>query len=171
MTDGDSSDLPDIRLLTPAQLLRTYGAVLDELRRRKIVRSSNNPLSDYAELLFCEAFGWTQKGNSESGYDAIDAQGNRYQVKGRRLTRFNGSRQLSAIRKLDTKPFDYLAGLLVDERFTVLRAVIIPLSIVEARSTHVAYTNSWKFMLVDDVWALPLARDVTGELRAAAAAI
>jgi len=166
MTEGN---FPEFAPLTTIQLLEEYGALMEELRRRKIVRSSNNPLSDYAELLFCTAFTWSRKGNSEAGCDAIDAQGIRYQIKARRLTPHNGSRQLSAIRKLDSKPFDFLAGLLVDARFAILKAVIVPCSVVVKRSVHVAHTNSWKFMLQDEVWSLPSCRDVTAELRAAAA--
>lgn len=171
MTTKRDGNSPEFAPLTTHQLLETYGALMEELRRRKIVRSSNNPLSDYAELLFCAAFGWSRKSNSEAGCDAIDAQGTRYQIKARRLTPYNRSRQLSAIRKLDTKPFDFLAGLLVDERFAILRAVIVPRSIVVKRAVHVPHTNSWKFMLQDEVWSLPLSRDVTPELRAAAAVL
>jgi len=57
---------------TTAGLLETYGALLDEVRRRGIVRSSNNPLSDYGELLFCTAFGWRRTNNSAAGHDAVD---------------------------------------------------------------------------------------------------
>ncbi len=86
-----------------SDLLAGYGALLDELRRREIVRSSNNPLSDYAERLFCDAFRWKREANSSSGHDASDAAGVRYQIKGRRLTRHNRSRQLSAIRNSNSK--------------------------------------------------------------------
>ena len=154
---------------TVAELLKTYSALLDELRRRKIVRSANNPLSNYAELLFCIAFGWRQLNNSSSGCDAgDDRKGIRYQIKGRRLTTYNASRQLSAIRNLDATPFDYLAGILVDKDFQVLRAAIIPIAVVRERSVHVPHTNSWKFLLRDDVWYLPGVRDVTLELKVAA---
>jgi hypothetical protein len=34
--------------LSVADLLKNYGMLLDELRQRKIIRSANNPLSDYA---------------------------------------------------------------------------------------------------------------------------
>lgn len=157
-----------LKSLTVAELLCLYGEVLDELRGRQVVRSSNNPLSDYAERLFCDAFGWTQKRNSAAGYDATDNDGKRYQIKARRLTSFNRSRQLSAIRKLDGDPFDALAGVLVDERFQVLRACLVPVAVVRQRAARVEHTNSWKFMLVDDVWTSPDVRDVTEEIRAAA---
>lgn len=153
------------------ELLSGYGVILDELKRREIVRSANSPLSDYAELLFCNAFGWTRENNSAAGHDATDDQGLRYQIKGRRLTRSNASRQMSAIRKLDEGPFDFLAGLLVDENFLVLRAAIIPIDVIRAKSSHVGHTNSWRFLLRDDVWSIAGVRDVTAELRTAVAAI
>jgi hypothetical protein len=154
----------EVRKLSVAELLRAYGAILDELRRREIVRSSNNPVSDYAELLFCTAFRWTRENNSASGHDATDNAGQRYQIKARRLTASNGSRQLSAIRKLDLDPFDQLAGLLVDKRFRVLRAALIPVAVIKKHSTHVPHTNSAKFLLKENIWSVPGVRDVTSEL-------
>jgi hypothetical protein len=156
---------------TVGQLLAQYGGILDELRRREIVRSSNNPLSDYAELLFCNAFNWTRAGTSSSGHDAKDAQGVRYQIKGRRLTPLNASRQMSAIRNLEKTPFDHLAGLLVDKTFQIIRAAIVPIDVVRAHSKHQAHTNSWRFLLRDEIWNLSGVQDVTHELTAAAAAI
>jgi hypothetical protein len=162
----------DVQNLTVRELLSGYGAILNELRRREIVRSSNSPLSDYAELLFCKAFGWSRENNSAAGHDAMDiGTGVRYQVKGRRLTRHNASRQMSAIRNLDKTPFDQLAGVLVDEKFQIIRAALVPIAVVRAKSVHVVHTNSWKFLLRDDVWNLHDVRDVTDELRAVALTI
>ena len=161
----------NLETYTVAELLAGYGEIMGELRRREIVRSSNGPVSDYAELLFCKAFGWKRENNSAAGYDAKDRKAVRYQIKARRLTRHNSSRQLSAIRNLEKKPFDYLAGLLVDENFQVIRAALVPVKIVRARSVHVSHTNSWKFLLRDDVWAEKGVRDVTEKLRTAARSI
>jgi hypothetical protein len=156
---------------TTAELLSDYGALLDELRRHGIVRSGNNPLSDYAEVLFCAAFKWTRLNNSAHGHDAVDAGGLRYQIKGRRLTPQSTSRQLSAIRNLEEIPFDYSAGVLVDRDFQVLRAAIIPFAVVRAKCTRVEHSNSWRFLLRDDIWNMPGVRDVTGEIKAAAKSI
>lgn len=163
-----ASDAPDLSKLTVPQLLKLHGSVLDELRRREIIRSSNNPASDYAELLFCRAFGWQREGNSASGHDATDGKGRRYQIKARRLTAHNTSRQMSAIRKLPERPFDALAGILFDTDYAVLRAAVIPVDVVIARSARVEHTNSWKFLLRDEVWTLAGVEDVTPRLQAAA---
>jgi hypothetical protein len=156
----------DLSGLSPSALLALHAQVADELRSLGITRSSNNPTGDLAEYLFCKAFGWTQSGNSNPSIDAIDSSGNRYQVKGRRITRYNNSRQLSAIRDLAGAHFDFLAGVLFNEDDTVMRAALIPHSVALERASFVEYTNSHKFLLRDDVWAVAGVRDVTAELRA-----
>ena len=156
----------DLSLMPPLQLLALHARVSDELRARGITRSSNNPTGDLAEYLFCQAFGWTQADNSKANIDALGADGTRYQIKGRRLTRFNKSRQLSAIRDLEGAHFDMLAGVLFSEDYSVRRAAIIPHAAVVAHAVFVKHTNSHKFHLRDDVWQAPGVIDVTAELRA-----
>ena len=152
-------------------LLILYSQIMDELRTREVVRTSNSPVGDFAELLFAKAFGWRLEGNSAAGHDATDAQGVRYQIKARRLTAANGSRQLSAIRRLNDHTFDYLAAVLFDANFKVLRAIVIPHGLVVSRARRTEHTNSWLFMLEDRVWLLPGVRDVTAELAVAAATL
>ncbi len=36
--------------MSASDLLQTYCDVMDELRKREILRSSNNPVADYSEL-------------------------------------------------------------------------------------------------------------------------
>jgi hypothetical protein len=152
--------------LTPPQLLALHAKLCDELRSRGITRSANNPTGELAEYLFCKAFDWTQAGNSHANVDAVDSGGIRYQIKGRRITRYNKSRQLSAIRDLVGGHFDFLAGVLFNEDYTVMRAAFIPHAVALDRATFVEHTNSHKFLLRDDIWNFPGVRDVTAELRA-----
>jgi hypothetical protein len=156
----------DLSGLNPSALLALHAQIADELRSRGITRSSNNPTGDLAEYIFCKAFGWKQSGNSNPSIDATDSGGIRYQVKGRRMTRYNNSRQLSAIRNLAGVHFDFLAGVLFNEDYTVMRAALIPHSIALEKASFVEYTNSHKFLLRDDVWDAAGVRDVTAELRA-----
>ena len=151
--------------MTPPQLLALHAKLCDELQSRGITRSANNPTGDLAEYLFCKAFGWTQAGNSHANVDAVDSGGFRYQIKGRRITRRNKSRQLSAIRDLVGGHFHFLAGVLFNEDYTVLRAGLIPHAVALDRATFVEHTNSHKFLLRDDIWNAPGVRDVTAELR------
>ena len=155
--------------LSVAELLAGYAAHMAELRVRKIVRSANNPLADYAEHLFCRAFKWEPAKKVEAGYDATDpVTDKRYQIKGRRISPESISRQLSFIRKLDApvRPFDFLAGVLVDEHFRVTRAALVPFDIVRAKATRVESVNGWRFILRDDIWELDGVENVTAHLRA-----
>jgi hypothetical protein len=155
----------DISGLKAAELLALHARLADELRTRGITRSFNNPTGDLAEHLFCKAFDWKREDNSHAHIDALGPDGARYQIKARRVTRHNTSRQLSAIRDLNGAHFDFLAGVLFAEDYSVMRAAIIPCSVAVEHSTFVKHTNSYKFLLRDDVWQMPGVHDVTTELR------
>jgi hypothetical protein len=154
-------------LLSVAELLTLHVQIGEELRNRNVVRTSNNPTGDLAEYLFCRAFGWTQTPNSKSGYDACGADKRRYQIKGRRTHHRNTSRQLSAIRNLNESPFDVLAGVLFNPDFSVMRAALIPITLVKERAAYSPHTHSHKFILGDDVWNDPRVQDVTAHIAAA----
>lgn len=151
-------------------LLALYSAIVEELHGRGLVRSTNNPVGDYAEYLTARAFGLSLAGNSSIGYDAVSDDGIRYQVKSRRLTPRNSSRQLSAVRGLEpgADPFDLLVGILFSPDFEVLRAALVPLDVVRQLAVRNDYVNAWRLMLRDSVWAMPGVEDVTDRIRAAA---
>jgi hypothetical protein len=151
--------------LTAPMLLCLQAETMEELRRRGVVRSTNNPTGDLAEYLFCKAFGWTQANNSHRHVDAIGTDGTRYQIKGRRVTKHNASRQLSAIRDLADGNFDYLAGVVFSSDYTVHRAAIIPHAVIALNSEYVKRTNSHRFMLRDAIWNQGGVLDVTENLR------
>lgn len=161
----------DVTRLSTLELLRAYGAVIDELRSRNIVRSSNSPISDYAEELFCRTFRWTRENNSAAGFDAMDATGVRFQIKARRITNSPGFRQLRAIRNLAVDPFDHLATVLFEADFLVHRAALIPIALVKARVRRSAHTNSDVFHLRDDIWSQPGVIDVTAQLQVTASEV
>lgn len=152
--------------LSPAELLILYDDVTEELRDRGLTRTANNPVADYSELLFCEAFGWRREENSKKGHDAVCDRGRRYQVKSRRPTRRNPSREVSVLRGLVEKRFDMLAGVLFNPDFTVARAILLPHQAVLELSTYADSKKGWRFHLRDSLWSLPEAEDVTERLRA-----
>ncbi|MGN6144416.1 MAG: hypothetical protein ACTHOP_12585 [Mesorhizobium sp.] len=158
-----------LETMTTASLLELQTDILRELRRREIIRSTNNPTGDYAELLFSRAMGWMLNSNSSADADALDSLGNRFQIKSRRLTKENPSRQLGFMRRLPDRPFDFLAAVLFDDRFRVYRAAIVPLDLVAAKSAFVAGVNAWRFLLRDDVWTWDGVVDATDQLRSAQA--
>ncbi|MGH7029493.1 MAG: hypothetical protein ACREEZ_03615, partial [Stellaceae bacterium] len=131
----------DLQKLTANQLLVLSSDAVQELRRRGLVRSSNNPIGDYAEYLFCTAFGWKLSGKSERHADAIGDDGTRYQIKARRLGGAR-DRQLSALRNLPVGKFDSLAAVLFASNFGIARAALIPHAIVLSNATYQTHTNS-----------------------------
>lgn len=167
--DRDLPEKHDLSAASTSGLLRLYSSIIDELLDRGVVRSTNNPVADYAERLTARAFDLKLAGKSVSGYDAIARSGLRYQVKARRITRQNGSRQLGFIRSLEPgkEPFDFLVGILFDSDFAVVRAALVPVAVVHDRVVWAEPVKAWRLMLSDAVWTLPDVRDITDEIRAA----
>lgn len=160
----------DLRPLTPDQLFGLYAELLEELARRGIVRSANNPVADYGEYLVARALALRLTDKSTTGHDAVAPDGTRYEVKSRRVTAANGSRQLGIIRNLEHRHFDFLAGVLFAADFSVLRACLIPIATLSAGgvATRDGHQNGWTVHLRDGVWARHEVRDITAALRAAA---
>ncbi len=150
-----------------SKLLAMHGRIIDTLRSREILRSKNNPVADYAEYLVCSALALSLAGKSTKGHDATDERGLRYEVKARRLTDDNGSRQLSAIRKLEDRHFDFLVGALFDAEFRIVRAAMIPWDIIKNVATYRTHTNAWIVQLRDTLWDETGVRDITDKLLAA----
>ena len=161
--------MPSVNLdqLPTRELLKLYASLLDALRTRGTLRSANNPVADYAEGLCKRAMGWELADKSTAGYDATDAQGRKFEIKSRRITTENASRQLSAIRAIERQRFDFLAGVLFDREFAVMRAALIPFAVVKQHGKLSAHTNSWRFILRESVWTLPGVDDITDRLKAA----
>ncbi len=124
------------------ELLQLQAAVTDELKAREVVRTKNNPLGDYTEWLVANALGLELQSNSKTGYDGISKSGLRVQIKGRRITPENKSRQLSAIRKYDEKDFDELAAVIFNEHFEVIDAVLIPHEVVGEYASYREHVNA-----------------------------
>jgi hypothetical protein len=146
-------------------LLKAYSAILRELRNRNLIRSTNNPVADIAETLVALALKLQLASGSTAGHDALDAVGVRYEIKGRRVTKENKSRQLSFIRGLDKDHFDFLVGVLFDESFLVIKACIIPKSIVLKLAKYVKHVNGWCLILSDSVWHEVGVQDLTEPLQ------
>jgi hypothetical protein len=116
--------------LTDDEVPQLWARCMKELRDRGLIRSSNNPVADIAERLAAEALNLTLAPAVSQGYDAVDAGGRRYQIKSRRLTAHNKSRQLGVIRKMELREFDFLVAVLFDENLAVLEMWLIPQAVV-----------------------------------------
>jgi hypothetical protein len=131
-----------LKNLETKELLNLQAAVITELQERNIVRTQNNPLGDYTEWLVSKALDLELQSNSKAGYDGISKNGVRVQIKGRRITPKNKSRQLSVIRKYEDKDFDLLAAVLFNESFEVIEAYLIPHEVVGQYAVHRNHVNA-----------------------------
>lgn len=132
----------DLSKLSEKDLLRLQSSVIHELLHRGVVRTQNNPLGDYTEWLVSKALDLKLQSNSKAGYDGIDSDGVRYQIKGRRVTQKNNSRQLSAIRKYEEKDFDVLVAVIYDQHFNVIEALYFPHEVVADYATYRSHVNA-----------------------------
>ena len=157
----------DAPLRTPRELFSVYAAVMDELKRRKITRTGNNPAADYAEWLVAKHLQLTLSTKSNAGHDATGAVGIRYEIKCRRLSPSNGSRQLSPFRSLTEHHFDFLVGVLFRPNFRVEKACIVPWETVRDLATHRKHVNGHVLFLRDALWNTPNVEDITLDLQSA----
>lgn len=147
------------------ELLSLHSEIIDELRRRKVLRTVNNPVADYSEFLACRALGLTPAHNSEKGYDAIDSVGRKYQIKARRIATGSKPRRFSAIRKLEEGHFDYLLAVLFTHDFRVQRAVLLPRELVREKAFWQQHVNAWILPVADSIWKDHRVQDVTEAVR------
>jgi hypothetical protein len=154
----------DLNSMSVRALLNLYTLVLQELTAREAIRSTNNPVSDYAEYLVVKALGLTRAAKSTKGYDAEDPAGKRYEIKGRRITAHNPSRMLSAIRDCEAGHFDFLGGVLFKEDFSLYRACLVPFSTVLSTAKYRKHVNAHIFELKDTAWKIPGVVDITDKI-------
>lgn len=140
--------------LTDEQVGEVWARAMRELRDRDLIRSWNNPVADYAERLVSEKLGLELAPPVAQGYDATGPDGRRYQIKSRRLTPQNMSRQLGVIRKLDQQEFDDLIAVIFDEDLVMQEMWRIPHGVVVEHGKWVATLNGHrihvKAPLLDD---------------------
>jgi len=146
-------------------LLVFHADITEELRKRQILRTANNPVADYAENLARRAFSLTPAPNSEKGYDAKDNDGKKYQIKARRIAGGRKPTRFSAIRKLEEEHFDFLLAIVFSHDFRVHRAALMPCSVVKEKAFFQNHVNGWILPLRDSLWEHESVQDVTSRLR------
>jgi hypothetical protein len=124
---------------------------MQELRARKLIRSSNSVTSDYGEYVAARRIGLRLVSKNTKGYDAVDNHNLRYQIKSRRPTRYNKSKQLGVIRKIDSRPFDFLIAVVFNEDFSSKQIWKIPIRIVKKHSKFSELQNGHIFVLNNNV--------------------
>lgn len=154
----------ELSSLTNLELLRTHASIIEELRQRGVVRTTNNPIADYTEWLVSTKLGMQLTGNSNSGYDATDSAGTRYQIKGRRIPTSQMSATLSTIRNLTNRDFHWLIAVIFEPDFSIRYAAQIPHSLVGEVAVFRAYQNGHILNLRRSILEQEGVRDLTNAL-------
>ena len=154
--------MKDLRAMSEVELLRTHNAVIDELRRRGVVKTKNNPIGDYTEWLVCNRLGLKVQRNSQSAFDAIDQQGIRYQIKGRCSSAT--SVQFSSIRNLEQHGFDFVIAVIYDEDFSICLAIKVSHEAVPQLARYQAHTNGYNLILTRGAVERDGVEDITHSL-------
>lgn len=160
-------DQTPLEALNSRQLFGLYGRLLDELQRRRLVRTKNNPVADYGEWIAAKALDFELASKSTCGHDGVSECGKRYEVKCRRLTASNPSRQLSPFRQLEGRHFDMFVGILFDKDFCVHKGCLVPFNVILERAVHREHVNGHIFHLRDEIWKVKGVEDITFELQQA----
>lgn len=132
----------NLKELSTKELLQHHALIIDELKSRRVVRTSNSPLGDYTEWLVAKTLQLKLSASSKAGYDATASNGIKYQIKGRRINPKTKSCQLSAIRKYDLHDFNILAVVIFDVDYTIRHAILIPHEVVGEYAIHKSHVNA-----------------------------
>ena len=157
----------DLKNQTVLQNLTLLSEIFDELIRRKVTRSQNSPLGDYAEKLAEGAMDLTLEGGSRQGYDATgNVDGKKYQIKARRTAKPNNSISLSVFRGIKVKQFDYLLVVVCNMNFTVEKAYKIPHNVVETHAKPAKGVNGVTLSLNSHLKSHDEVQEFTSEFQA-----
>lgn len=156
----------DFTSLSESELLQAHAAVIDELVRRGVVRTRNNPIGDFTEWLVCDRLSLEIQPNSKSSYDGIDSKGTRYQIKGRRIERGSTAAQLSVIRNLEEQSFDFLVAVIYNPDYSIRFGAMIPHFVVQKIAMYRKHVNGHVALIRDSVFEHPGVVNITAILTA-----
>jgi hypothetical protein len=142
-------------------LLATHEAVLETLRSRGVVRTSDEPAVQYAKWLAHQAFGGTIEADTTKAHDLVTAEGRRMRVAGLVIRSTDaGERQLPQFRGAD---FDEVLVALFDPSYDLLRASVLTTEQVMRLARWQPHINGRVLIARDAV--LDLGTDVKRKLR------
>lgn len=144
------------------KLLQTHANVIEKLVSLGVVKTRNNPIGDYTEWLVRRRMGLKEAPANQRGFDAIDDNGNRYQIKGRREE--GTSVQFSPVRNLDERHFDFLIAVAFRNDYSIRFAVKISHEMVREFATYRDYVNGHLPILRDKDVMHPDITNITHDL-------
>lgn len=153
--------LADITRLSVRHLLRLEASVVQELRRRELVRTNNKPLGDIAEHVVWLARGGVLEPNSTKSHDITTASGQRIQVKAMANRAAGAGARFSPFRSAD---YDTAVFLVFGAEFDIVEAIEVEAALIEERVRFVAHVAGRQPSLTQ---VRALGNDVTPEMQSA----
>jgi hypothetical protein len=126
-----------------------YVKAIKDLTELKILRNKRNFQGEYAEWLLSKLDNpklTLAKSSVQKGFDALDVNQNRYQIKSREVKSLFSNTSFDG---LSRDAFDYLICVFFDENFNVLDILIIPEKIVFAKRESLQ-ENKFRFRWTKD---------------------
>ena len=126
------------------ELVHLWGEIMEQLQRRGVVRSANNPIADIAERIVADIYGVVELApSSQAGYDLVTPDGERVQVKALRRTQ-RSRNVLSAIRSED---FDVIVVVVFRADMRIDEILRFPRSVAAKHWSWNAHWNGWRLTL------------------------
>lgn len=133
----------DLSQLSNVELMQLNQLTLDELERREVIRTRNNPISEYTEWLVADRMHMDLAPPSTKGYDATTTEGRKIQIKSRKNNLKNKSLILGIIRNYDLHQFDVLIAVIYNHDFTIRHAISIPHELVKEYGFYNNHQNGY----------------------------
>lgn len=133
----------DLSQLSNVELMQLNQLTLDELERRYVIRTRNNPVSEYTEWLVAENMQMELAPPSTKGYDATTTDGRKIQIKSRKNNLKNKSLVLGIIRGYDLNQFDELIAVIYNPDFSIRYAISIPHELVRIYGFYNKHQNGY----------------------------
>lgn len=157
--------MKDFNDMSEKELMMYNSEIMNELKKRGIVRTKNNPIADYCEWFVASKLHWKLQNSSNGGFDAIDSNELRVQIKCRTLENGKGTRQLGVIRNLNKNPFDYLIAILFDEKIDVVKGYKISKELITRYSRFSEHQNGHILTLKGEILSDNELVDITDNIQ------
>jgi len=141
----------ELSQLRTIELMQLNQDTLSELERRDVIRTRNNPVSEYTEWLVSTRMGMTLAPANIKGYDAITNDGRRVQIKSRKNNLKNQSMILGIIRNYELNQFDDLIAVIYHHDFSIRYALLIPHELVKTYSRFNQHQNGYTVSITKDL--------------------
>ena len=135
---------PQEEVFRAAEALMKQIAIATRKLRQLGVARTERPISDYVEWVVSEKLGLRLNSNPiEQGFDAVDTDGKRYQIKSRMIPKRSGNTGFDNIEPHD---FDYLICTFVDPAtYQIHSAYKVPRSVVLKHTVQYAKRKSFRW--------------------------